>query len=276
MRFIREGILIGPLFLHYYGLIIMLGVVAAVWLASRLGRRRGYRDDTYWDMVPWMLIPGILGARLWHVLMPSVSSGLTFGWYLEHPLEIPAVWKGGLGIPGGVLGGCFGIWLFCRRRKIPYPDFMNTIAPALPLGQAIGRWGNFVNQELYGQPTDLPWAITIDPAYRAPEYADIAKYHPLFLYESLFNLLLAFFLWKLDRSEKIRLRSGSLFLIYLIAYPTARFLLEFLRLDTAQVGGININQAVMAVTAVAAAAVLLIRERSGAEDAGRAVRKEKK
>ena len=146
---------------------------------------------------------------------------------------------------------------------------MDTIAPALPLGQAVGRWGNFVNQELYGRPTTLPWAITIDPAYRAPEYADIAAYHPLFLYESLFNLLLAFTLWKLDCSEKVRLRPGSLFLIYLIAYPTARFFLEFLRLDTAQVGGININQTVMAVTAVTAAVLLIIRERSGADSARR-------
>ena len=261
MKFIREGIIIGPVFLHYYGLIIMLGVLAAVRLASSLGKRRGYDADTYWDMVPWMLIPGILGARLWHVLMPSVSSGLTFGWYLKHPGEILAIWKGGLGIPGGVIGGCFGIWLFCRKRRISYPDFMDTIAPALPLGQAIGRWGNFVNQELYGMPSNLPWAITIDPAYRAPEYADVSKYHPLFLYESLFNLILSFCLWKADRSESVKLTQGSPFLIYLIAYPTARFFLEFLRLDTAQVGGINMNQVIMAITAVTAGIILIIRER---------------
>lgn len=260
MRFLREGIIIGPLFLHYYGLIIMLGVLAGLRLAMAMGKRRGYSDETYWDLVAWMLIPGVLGARLWHVLMPSVSSGLTFGWYLQHPGEILAVWKGGLGIPGGVLGGAFGIWLFCRRKKIPYPDFMDTIAPGLPLGQAVGRWGNFINQELYGRPSSLPWAITIDPAYRDPEYAEISTYHPLFLYESLYNLLVAAFLWKLDRSEKVKLREGSLFLIYLIAYPVGRFFLEFLRLDTAQVGGININQTVMAVTAVTAAVFLVIRE----------------
>ena len=262
MKLIREGIIIGPLFLHYYGLIIMLGVLAAVKLAILMGKKRGYTEDTYWDMVPWMLIPGILGARFWHVLMPSVSSGLNFGWYLQHPGEILAVWKGGLGIPGGVIGGCAGIWVFCRRRGIPFADFMDTIAPALPLGQAIGRWGNFVNQELYGKPSSLPWAITIDPEYRAPEYAGIATYHPLFLYESLFNLLLAFCLWKLDHSKSVRLRSGSLFLIYLIAYPAARFFLEFLRLDTAQVGGININQAIMAVTALVSAIVLALREKN--------------
>jgi len=261
MSFVREGIIIGPFFLHYYGLIIMLGVLAGVRMAMSRGKARGYSPDLYWDMVPWMLIPGILGARLWHVLMPSVSSGITFGWYLQHPGEILAVWKGGLGIPGGVLGGVLGIWLFCKRRGIPFADFMDTVAVGIPLGQAIGRWGNFVNQELYGKPSTLPWAITIDPAYREPGYADVATYHPLFLYESLYNLLVVFLLWKLDTSEKVRLRPGSLFLIYLIAYPVGRFFLEFLRLDTAQVGGININQTVMAVVAVCAVTALYLRER---------------
>lgn len=260
MAFIREGIIIGPLFLHYYGLIIMFGVIAGVWAAMQCGKRRGYSSDDYWDMVPWMLIPGILGARLWHVLMPSVSSGLTFSWYLQHPGEIFAVWQGGLGIPGGIICGVFGIWLFCRRKKIPFSDFMDTIAVGLPLGQAVGRWGNFVNQELYGRPSALPWAITIDSAYRIPEYADVSTYHPLFLYESLYNLLVCFCLWRLDRSEKVHLKQGSLFLIYLIAYPVGRFFLEFLRLDTARVGGVNVNQTVMAVTAVIASIFLFIRE----------------
>lgn len=262
MQFVREGIIIGPFFLHYYGLIIMIGVLAGVSLAMYVGKKRGFTQDDYWDMVPWMLIPGILGARLWHVMMPSVSSGLTFSWYLQHPGEIFAVWKGGLGIPGGVIGGVWGIWLFCRRKKYNFADFIDTIAVGLPLGQAIGRWGNFVNQELYGRPSTLPWAITIDPAYRIPEYADKATYHPLFLYESIYNLLVCCGLLLLDRSKKVRLKKGSLFLIYLIAYPVGRFFLEFLRLDTAQIGGINMNQAVMAVTAVVSAIALVLRERS--------------
>jgi phosphatidylglycerol:prolipoprotein diacylglycerol transferase len=185
---------------------------------------------------------------------------MSFDWYLQHPGEILAVWHGGLGIPGGVIGGVFGIWLFCRRHGILFADMMDTIAPALPLGQAIGRWGNFVNQELYGRPSTLPWAIRIDPSYRISEYAEFETYHPLFLYESLYNLLLSFCLWRLDCSDETHLKKGSLFLIYLIAYPTARFFLEFLRLDTAQVGGINMNQVVMAVTAVTAAAVFIKRE----------------
>ena len=259
MKFVREGIIIGPLFLHYYGLIIMLGVLTGVRMAMQCGKRRGFTSDDYWDMLPWALILGILGARLWHVLMPSHSSGLSFSWYLQHPGEILAVWNGGLGIPGGILGGVLGILLFCRRKNFSFAEFMDTIAVGLPLGQAVGRWGNFVNQELYGKPSALPWAITIDPAYRIPEYADKATYHPLFLYESLYNLIVCFGLWQLDRSEKIRLSPGSLFLCYLVAYPVGRFFLEFLRLDTAQVGTLNINQTVMAVTAVTAAVCLFIR-----------------
>jgi phosphatidylglycerol:prolipoprotein diacylglycerol transferase len=140
-----------------------------------------------------------------------------------------------------------------------FPVWADIVAPALPLGQAIGRWGNFVNQELYGRPTDLPWAIQIDPQYRLPEYQQFTHYHPLFLYESLWNFAnVAFILW-LGRRYPDRLKPGDLFLVYLISYPTVRFLLEFLRLDPSQVGGLNINQVAMAVVALGAAGALVWR-----------------
>jgi phosphatidylglycerol:prolipoprotein diacylglycerol transferase len=129
------------------------------------------------------------------------------------------------------------------------------------LGQAIGRWGNFFNQELYGSPSNLPWAINIDPEYRLPGYENQATYHPLFLYESLWNFgIVALLLW-LGRKYQDRLINGDLFLIYLIAYPLGRFMLEFLRLDPAQVGGININQTVMLLVALVSASVLIWRHR---------------
>ena len=261
MRFIREGIIIGPLFLHYYGIILMLGALAGTLLAMQLGKKRGLTPDDYWDMLPWALIFGVIGSRLWHVLLPSASSGLTFSWYLQHPVEILKIWNGGLGIPGAVIGGALGVWICCKRKNLPFAEVVDTAAVGLPLAQAIGRWGNYVNQELYGKPSNLPWAITIDPRYRLPEYADVATYHPLFLYESIYNLIVCFCLYRLDCSEKVNLKPGSLFLIYLIAYPVGRFFLEFLRLDTAQVGGLNMNQTIMAVIAVAAAIALVIRER---------------
>lgn len=261
MRLLREGIVIGPLFFHFYGLIIVIGILVGIWIASLCGKKRALKPDFYWDMLPWMLIPGVIGARLWHVLLPSSSSGITFEWYLKHPAKILAVWEGGLGIPGAVLGGVFGIWLFCRRNKIDFADFVDTIGVGLPLGQAIGRWGNYINQELFGKPSTLPWAITIDAAHRPAGYENIATYHPLFLYESLYNLVVFFVLWKIDHSEKIRLRKGSIFLLYLVLYPVGRFFLEFLRLDTVQIGALNMNQTIMGVIALAAAAALIYQER---------------
>jgi phosphatidylglycerol:prolipoprotein diacylglycerol transferase len=133
--------------------------------------------------------------------------------------------------------------------------------PGLALAQAIGRWGNFINQELYGSPTDLPWAIHIDEAYRLPEYAQYATYHPLFLYESLWNLMNMYLLLVLERQYKEKLIPGDLLLTYLIVYPFGRFLLEFMRLDSSMVGGVNINQLTMLVVMVVAIVMLVIRHR---------------
>jgi len=256
------GFEIGPLTIRYYGIILMLGAVAATWLAEREARRRGFNGEYVWDGLVWVLVGGIIGARIWHILTPPesmVAVGLTTEFYLTHPLDALAVWRGGLGIPGAVVSGLLALYLFTRKRKLSFPVWTDIAAPALPLGQAIGRWGNFVNQELYGKPTDLPWAIQIDPQYRLLEYQQFSHYHPLFLYESLWNFAnVAFLLW-LGRRYPDRLKPGDLFLIYLISYPAIRFLLEFLRLDPSEVGGLNINQVTMAVVALGAAAALIWR-----------------
>ena len=262
MKFLRTGIIIGPLYLHYYGAILVVGILLGTKLASKAGEKRGWKTDDYWDMLPWALVFGVIGARLWHVLIPSESSGITLKYYLEHPLEILKTWNGGLGIPDGILGGAFGIWLFCRRRQISFPAYIDTIGIGLPLGQAIGRWGNFVNQELYGLPSDLPWAIPIDPEYRLPQYAEQATYHPLFLYEGLLNLCLCFVLWKLYHREPQKLKDGSFFLIYLVGYSAIRFFLEFIRVDRGMAGELNLNQCVMAVVFAAALTALIIREKA--------------
>jgi len=258
------GFQLGPLFIRFYGIIVMLGVVVAALVAEREVRRRGLNTELVWDGLIWLLIGGVVGARLWHVLTPPpsmVAQGITTRYYLTHPLDILTTWHGGLGLPGAVIGGLVGLYLFTRRRKLDFLQWVDIAAPALAIGQAIGRWGNFVNQELYGAPTDLPWKIYIEPAYRLPEYQDQAYYHPLFLYESLYNLAnFALLMW-LGRRYSSRLRSGDLFLVYLVVYPIGRFLLEFLRLDPAMVGGININQTVMLVVAIFAAGALLWRHR---------------
>jgi phosphatidylglycerol:prolipoprotein diacylglycerol transferase len=254
----------GPFTIYYYGIILMVGVIAAAWLAEREARRRGLNGEYVWDALVWVLIGGIIGARIWHILTPPesmVAVGITTEFYLTHPLDALNIRRGGLGIPGAVIGGLFALYLFSRRRKLNFPVWADIVAPALALGQAIGRWGNFVNQELYGRPTDLPWAVQIDPQYRLPGFEDVARYHPLFLYESLWNFAnVALLLW-VGRRYRDRLIPGDLFLIYLITYPIIRFLLEFLRLDASQVGLVNINQALMAVVALAAAGALIWRHR---------------
>ena len=257
------GITIGTIHLSYYGMILMFGALLAAWLAERDAKRRSLNSDFVWDALIWVLIGGILGARIWHILTPPesmVQAGFTTKWYLTHPLDMLTTWRGGLGIPGAVIGGVLTLYWYCRRRKQNFSTWLDVVAPSLALGQAVGRWGNFVNQELYGSPTTLPWGIHID---NAPGYSAGTRFHPLFLYESLWNFAnLALLLW-LGRRCAARLKSGDLFLTYLITYPIGRFFLEFLRLDTSQVAGLNANQTLMAAVALAAIAALVWRHRRG-------------
>jgi phosphatidylglycerol:prolipoprotein diacylglycerol transferase len=257
-----SGFNIGPLTIHFYGILIMFGVLAATFLAQREANRQGQNGKLVWDMLVWILIAGVIGARIWHILTPSpslVAQGVTTHYYLTHPLDAIAIWKGGLGIPGAVIGGAIALFFFTRKHHLPFVAWLDIFAPGLALGQAIGRWGNFFNQELYGAPTSLPWAIYIDPAHRLPGFENQAYYHPTFLYESIWNLgNMALLLWLSRRFQK-RLKTGDIFLVYLIVYPFGRFMLEFLRLDSSQVAGINANQAVMLVVMVAASVILFLR-----------------
>jgi phosphatidylglycerol:prolipoprotein diacylglycerol transferase len=258
------GFHVGPLFIRFYGIILMSGALAAAWLASREAQRRGQNTEVVWDGLIWVLVGGILGARIWHILTPPqsmIEQGITTAWYLSHPLDAIATWNGGLGIPGAVIGGALAMYWYSRRHHINFLLWADIVAPGLALGQAIGRWGNLINQELYGSPTNLPWAVHIDPQYRLPGYQDVETYHPLFLYESVWNLLnMAVLLW-LGRRYEDRLKNGDLFLIYLIIYPLGRFLLEFLRLDPTMIGGVNVNQTAMAVVALASTGLLIWRHR---------------
>ncbi len=258
------GFNVGPLYVRFYGLILMLGAVAGAWLAAYRARRRGQDIEFVWDSLTWVLIGGIIGARLWHIFTPPpsmVAQGITVKYYLTHPLDALAIWRGGLGIPGAVIGGALALYLVCRKRNTSFAMWADIVAPSLALGQAIGRWGNFVNQELYGLPTDLPWGIFIEPAHRVPGYEQFTHFHPTFFYESMWNLAnMALLIW-LGKKYADRLIAGDLFLIYLVCYPVGRFLLEFLRLDSAQMGGINTNQTIMAAVAIVSTLVLLWRHR---------------
>ena len=268
MSFMFDGIHLsifgGDFTVYYYGIILMAGTMAGGWLAAREVARRGQDPEVVWDMLIWLVIGTIIGARLWHVFTPSPSSiaeGVTTQWYFTHPFEMINLRRGGLGLPGGVIGGAVTLFFYVRRNKMSFAGWVDIIAPCLALGQAIGRWGNFFNQELYGAPTDLPWKLYIDPQHRLQGFANVEYYHPLFLYESLLNLANMFLLIWVTRKFKDILKPGDVFLIYLVTYPVIRFFLEFLRLDASQLAGINANQTFMAIVAIAAVAALFWRHR---------------
>ncbi len=250
--------------IHFYGIILMLGALAGSYLASREAKRRGHNPDVIWDMLIYLIIGGVIGARLWHIFSPpptSLAQGITTAYYLTHPLAAIAIWNGGLGIPGAVIGGALVMFWYTRKHKLVFPEWLDIGAPGIALGQAIGRWGNFFNQELYGAPTNLPWAIYIDPQHRMAGFTDQAYYHPLFLYESLWDLANMILLLWLGRRFSNWLKQGDLFLIYVLTYAIGRFSLDFLRLDASRVFGINFNQTVMAILAVLTIAALIWRHR---------------
>jgi phosphatidylglycerol:prolipoprotein diacylglycerol transferase len=265
MSFDPYGIHIGPLYFRYYGMILVLGAFSATYLGRRLAEKMGLKDpDFAWDALIWALVFGVIGARIYHVFTPSkelIEVGITTKWYFENPINIINLTRGGLGIPGGIAGGALGLYIFARRNNLDILLILDAAAPGVALAQVIGRWGNFVNQELYGPPTDLPWKIFIRPETRISPYQADEYFHPLFLYESLWSLLNTLFLLWLWRRHGDKLLKGDLFMVYLITYPVGRFLLEFIRLDYVPMFGINFNQAMMAVVAVVSAAVIFIRRR---------------
>ncbi len=276
MTFHRRGLEIGPFNLfgleinptfHWYGLIIVTGILAAAWLVAWMARREKGKDpDHVWNGLIWVVALAVIFARLWHVLFPSVSSveaGRTAEWYLTHPFDLHdgpfIIWSGGLSIFGAVLGGALGVALYARKYRLDLLGWLDMAAIAVPLGQAIGRWGNFVNEELYGTPTDLPWGLRISnpPA----EYAGETHFHPLFLYESLWNLASVAVLLVVWLRWRDRLKKGDFVLLYAISYGTVRFLLEFLRIEVTLSGGVNVSQAVSLGAAILAVLLLAYRHR---------------
>ena len=241
---------IGPLSIHAYGLMIALGVVAAVWMLGRRFEQRGVgtRDDAS-GIALWAVIAGVIGARLYHVITD---------WQLfEDDLgKIPQIWKGGLGIPGGMLAGVLvGLWQ-AKKRGISPAVGATCVAPALPLAQAIGRWGNWFNQELFGKATDLPWALEVSDD-KALGYPAGTTFHPTFLYESLWNFALVGVLLLIDKRMP-RLRPGVLFALYVIGYGVGRFWVEGLRIDPAkEFAGLRLNQWMSVVIIVLAVGWIL-------------------
>jgi prolipoprotein diacylglyceryl transferase len=218
---------LGPLPVRAYALCIIAGIVAAVWLGERRWTARGGRPGDVTEIATWMVPFGIVGGRLYHVI---TSPDAYFG-AGGDPVHALFIWRGGLGIWGAITLGGVGAWIGCRRRGIPLPAFADALAPGLVLAQAIGRLGNYFNQELYGRPTDLPWALHIDAAHRTARYADVSTYHPTFLYELIWDLGVAALVIWADR--RFRLGHGRAFALYVAAYTVGRGWIEALRIDPA-------------------------------------------
>jgi len=230
---------LGPFSLHWYGITMTLAIFLGTLVASRYVERRGQNSGNIWDMLLWILIPAIVGARLYYVFIQSPRSGPNgVGSYLANPIKILEIWQGGIHIYGAFIFGGIAIILYLRTHKLPAFIYLDGVGLGLLLGQAIGRIGNFINQELYGPPTTLPWGLRIDDQHRIPPYDNLTKYpestrfHPLFLYELIWDAIgFALLFWISRRFEK-RLREGDLFLLYLIWAPLGRFFIEFLRTDS--------------------------------------------
>ncbi|HSF26399.1 MAG TPA: prolipoprotein diacylglyceryl transferase [Actinomycetes bacterium] len=227
---------LGPLPLRGYALCIILGVVVAVWLGERRWVARGGLPGEVSDIAIWAVPFGLVGGRLYHVV---TTPELYFG-EGGHPWQAFAIWRGGLGIWGAIALGALGAWIACRRRGIPLPAMADALAPGIVLAQAIGRWGNYFNQELFGRPTALPWGLQIDPAHRPVGYEQFATFHPTFLYESLWCVGVALLVIWADR--RFTLGHGRAFALYVAAYTVGRGWIEALRIDDAHhVLGLRLN-----------------------------------
>lgn len=255
-----NAIHIGSLQLRAYGLMIALGVLAAVKVASDRFEKLGVGTaDDMANIATWAVPTGVIGARAYHVITD---------WQLfrDDPMRMFKIWEGGLGIPGGLLVGlAVGAWR-AKVRTGGIAPALTAVTPAIPLAQAIARVGNWWNQELFGTPTTLPWALEIDPEHRPERYANDATFHPAFLYESLWNLALFGFLLWVER--RVHLRPGRLFCVYLMGYSFARFFIERIRVDPANtLAGLRVNEWMAIIVFSGAAGFLLLdrRKSSGAE-----------
>ena len=263
---------LGPLTIHAYALCILAGIAAAIWIGDRRLRDRGGEPGVVLDVAMWAVPFGIVGGRIYHVIttpQPYFGEG-------GHPIDALKIWEGGLGIWGAVALGAVGAWIGCRQLRVSFLTFADAVVPGILVAQAIGRWGNWFNNEIYGPATDLPWGLEIhrwDGATgraavdAAGDPVVLGTFHPTFLYESLFLLVLAVALLVLDR--RLRLAPGQVMALYIAGYPVGRFFIELLRTDAANtILGLRVNiwtSLAVFVLGVVLYIVLGRRARSGEE-----------
>ena len=234
---------LGPISIRWYGFLIATAVLIGISLSQYLAKRRGVNPELLVDLAIWLVIAAIPCARIYYVL---------FQWeeYAQRPEDIIAIWKGGIAIHGAIIGGTLATIIFARINRVSLWQLLDLVVPSLALGQAIGRWGNFFNSEAFGRPTDLPWKLFIPPSQRPLEYINYEYFHPTFLYESLWNILvfsilLLLFFWSLRQQERYKL--GTMAFTYAIAYSLGRVWIEGLRTDSLMLGPLKIAQVVSLV-----------------------------
>lgn len=254
---------LGPIPIRAYALFIIVGIVVAVWLGDRRWVARGGQSGTVADVALWAVPFGIVGGRLYHVISDNQLYFSEGGSGLAGALQ---VWQGGLGIWGAVLGGALGAWIACRRRGIPLPPLGDAVAPGIILAQAIGRLGNYFNQELFGAPTQLAWGLQIDPMNRPGGFETFETFHPTFLYELLWNLaVFAVLLWA---DKRFTMGHGRVFALYIALYCLGRVWIEMLRIDTANhILGLRLNVWTALLVGLGAVVYIIIsaRRRPGRE-----------
>lgn len=224
---------LGPINIFWYGLLMVIGIIAGLATTVYLGKKHNIKQDTILDLAFYLVIASILGARIYDIF-------LELPYYSLHPWAVFKIWQGGLAIHGALIAGALTIYWFTKKYKLSFIKLAAIITPGLALGQAIGRWGNYFNQELFGRPTSLPWGIPIDFPFRPAQFADSTYFHPTFLYESLGDLLIfAILFYVVNKFSAIKDRQQRyinyrfILLGYLLAYSVLRFALEFIRIDNA-------------------------------------------
>ena len=255
---------LGPLQIRWYGILMATSILVGFWLAHRRAVEEGLPADQLVRAAQWGVVAGLVGARLYEVV---------FNWdyYGRFPGKIIAVWEGGLAMHGGLIAGPIVGALLARRWGVPVLGALDVIAPSMALGQAIGRWGNFFNEEAFGRPTDLAWKLYISPPHRPPDLRQLDFFHPTFLYESLWNLLVcAVLLWVVR--PRIGRHRGAVFFAYIGLYSVGRFFIEALRLDSFWVAGFRVGQVASVVGVIVAGAGLAWASRRGGKRAPRSAR----
>ena len=258
---VRIAFRIGPIAVAWYGILIVGSALVAALLSEREAKRRGDDPEHIWNALLWCLILGMVGARLYHIIS-------SLDYYLQNPMQMFNTRAGGLAIYGAVVGGALALWLYTRQHGLSFSRWADIATPGLILAQSIARWANYLNQELYGFPTTLPWGISIDALHRIPPFGDLTQYplttrfHPTFLYESLGNLVNFAIVMYVSRRFAKRLRDGDLILLYGMLYPLLRFFIEFQRPDAWKIAGVATAQWLAIASIVLCGGLLIYRHRT--------------